>query len=92
MWKSMQLTSIAFVLYSPFASVQPLPKSAREAGAHYAQALGAAETCGDQSALSEIGPKGSAIPNLEFGPAAKLGLNYSVHAQFSDLPRQTAPR
>lgn len=120
MWNPMPLTTIAFVLYSPFACAQPLAKNAKEAGARYAQALGAAETCGGlrvseiaealkkefsgddlkvfneqaadiyaswqkvkncsrpldpnpcrimiqlscQSAVSEIGPEGSAIPHL----------------------------
>lgn len=120
MSKPIRLLFIAFVLYSPFARAQPLPKSAREAGARYAQAMGAAETCdglrvsktaealknefrGDdlkvfneqaadvyaswlkvkncsrpldpnpcrimiqlscQSAVSEIGPEGSAVPHL----------------------------
>ncbi|MBS0252771.1 MAG: hypothetical protein JSR78_17080 [Proteobacteria bacterium] len=120
MSKPIRLSFIAFVLYSPFAFAEPLPKSAKEAGARYAQALGAAETCDGlrvgkmaealknefsgndlkafnaqaadvyaswqkvkncsrpldpnpcrimiqlscQSAVSEIGPEGSAIPHL----------------------------
>lgn len=120
MWKPLQIASIISVLNSSFAGAQPPAKNAREAGARYAQALGAAETCGGlrvskmaealkaefhgadlkafneqaadiyaswqkvkncsrpldpnpcrimiqlscQSAVSEIGPEGSAIPNL----------------------------
>ncbi len=120
MWKLLRLTPIVFVLHSSFVGAQPPTRNAREAGARYAQAVGAAETCGGlrvsnraealkaqyfgedlkafneqvaavyaswqkvkncsrpldpnpcrimiqlscQSAVSEIGPGGSAIPNL----------------------------
>jgi hypothetical protein len=120
MWKMVHLTSIILISSVSFAGAQSLSKNAREAGARYAQAHGAAETCGGlrvakmaedlkaqfqgddlkvfreqaadvyaawqkvkncslpldpnpcriqiqlscQAAVSEIGPAGSAIPNL----------------------------
>lgn len=46
MWKPVLLTATILVLSFSPASAQSLPKNPKEAGARYAQALGAAETCG----------------------------------------------
>jgi hypothetical protein len=120
MWKPVHLTATILILSFSPASAQSLSKNPKEAGARYAQALGAAETCGGlrvgkraedlkaefqgddlkafsaqaadvyaawqkvkncsrpldpnpcrieiqfscQAAVSEIGPEGSAVPNL----------------------------